>query len=164
MVGKNYIAPWQGGFGTTLSWKGFSLNAQFSWVADRWMFNNDRFFEESNGLYTVYNQSRRLLYDRWKKPGDVTDIPRYGITPQMDSRFLEDASFLRLKNLTLGYAVPQNWLEKTHFFDSARIYVQGQNLLTFTKFSGIDPESSSNIYAAQYPMSRQFTLGIELSF
>lgn len=164
MVGKNYIAPWQGGFGTTLSWEGFSLNAQFSWVADRWMFNNDRFFEESNGLYTVYNQSRRLLYDRWKKPGDVTDIPRYGITPQMDSRFLEDASFLRLKNLTLGYAVPQNWLEKTHFFDSARIYVQGQNLLTFTKFSGIDPESSSNIYAAQYPMSRQFTLGIELSF
>lgn len=164
MVGKNYIAPWQGGFGTTLSWKGFSLNAQFSWVADRWMYNNDRFFEESNGLYTVYNQSRRLLYDRWKKPGDVTDIPRYGITPQMDSRFLEDASFLRLKNLTLGYAVPQNWLEKTHFFDSARIYVQGQNLLTFTKFSGIDPESSSNIYAAQYPMSRQFTLGIELSF
>jgi TonB-linked SusC/RagA family outer membrane protein len=164
MVGKNYIAPWQGGFGTTLSWKGFSLSAQFSWVADRWMFNNDRFFEESNGLYTVYNQSRRLLYDRWKKPGDVTDIPRYGITPQMDSRFLEDASFLRLKNLTLGYAVPQNWLEKTHFFDSARIYVQGQNLLTFTKFSGIDPESSSNIYAAQYPMSRQFTLGIELSF
>lgn len=164
MVGKNYIAPWQGGFGTTLSWKGFSLNAQFSWVADRWMFNNDRFFEESNGLYTVYNQSRRLLYDRWKKPGDVTDIPRYGITPQMDSRFLEDASFLRLKNLTLGYAVPQNWLEKTHFFDSARIYVQGQNLLTFTRFSGIDPESSSNIYAAQYPMSRQFTLGIELSF
>lgn len=164
MVGKNYIAPWQGGFGTTLSWKGFSLNAQFSWVADRWMFNNDRFFEESNGLYTVYNQSRRLLYDRWKKPGDVTDIPRYGITPQMDSRFLEDASFLRLKNLTLGYAVPQKWLEKTHFFDSARIYVQGQNLLTFTKFSGIDPESSSNIYAAQYPMSRQFTLGIELSF
>ena len=164
MIGKNYIAPWQGGFGTTLSWKGWSLNAQFSWVADRWMFNNDRFFEESNGLYTVYNQSKRLLYDRWKKPGDVTDIPRYGITPQMDSRFLEDASFLRLKNLTLGYAVPQNWLEKTRFFSNVRIYVQGQNLLTFTKFSGIDPESSSNVYAAQYPMSRQFTFGIEMSF
>ena len=42
------------------------------------MFNNDRFFEESNGLYTGYNQSKRLLYDRWKKPGDVTDIPRWG--------------------------------------------------------------------------------------
>ena len=72
MVGKNYLAPWQGGFGTTLTWKGISVNAQFSWVADRWMFNNDRFFEESNGLYTGFNQSKRLLYDRWKKPGDVT--------------------------------------------------------------------------------------------
>lgn len=86
MVGKNYLAPWQGGFGTTLTWKGISVNAQFSWVADRWMFNNDRFFEESNGLYTGFNQSKRLLYDRWKKPGDVTDIPRWGVTPQMDSR------------------------------------------------------------------------------
>lgn len=93
MLNKNYIAPWQGGFGTTLSWKGLSLNAHFSWVADRWMFNNDRFFEESNGLYTAYNQSKRMLYDRWKQPGDITDIPRYGVTPQMDSRFLEDASF-----------------------------------------------------------------------
>lgn len=164
MIGKNYIAPWQGGFGTSLSWKGWMLNAQFSWVADRWMFNNDRFFEESNGLYSVYNQSKRLLYDRWKNPGDVTDIPRYGVTPQMDSRFLEDASFLRLKNLTLSYSFPQSWLEKTRFFSSARIYIQGQNLLTFTKFSGIDPESSSNVYKAQYPMSRQYTVGLELSF
>ena len=164
MIGKSHIAPWQGGFGTTLSWKGLMLNAQFSWVADRWMFNNDRFFEESNGLYSVYNQSKRLLYDRWKEPGDVTDIPRYGVTPQMDSRFLEDASFLRLKNVMLSYSFPKKWLDKTHFFSSARLYVQGQNLLTFTKFSGIDPESSSNVYKAQYPMSRQYTLGVELSF
>ena len=64
MVGKNYLAPWQGGFGTTLTWKGISVNAQFSWVADRWMFNNDRNFEERNGLYTGYTQSTRLLYDR----------------------------------------------------------------------------------------------------
>ena len=164
LVGKNYMAPWQGGFGTSLTWKGLSISAQFSWVADRWMFNNDRFFEESNGLYTVYNQSRRLLYDRWKKPGDVTDIPRYGITPQMDSRFLEDASFLRLKNVTISYNFPQKWLEKTKFLTGTRIYAQGQNLLTFTKFSGIDPESSSNVYAAQYPMSKQYTFGLELAF
>lgn len=164
MVGKNYMAPWQGGFGTTLSWKGISLNAQFSWVADRWMFNNDRFFEESNGLYTAYNQSNRLLYDRWKKPGDKTDIPRYGVTPQMDSRFLEDASFLRLKNLMLSYSFPQSLLKKTHFFSTARVFAQGQNLLTFTKFTGLDPESSSNIYKAQYPMTRQFTFGLEVTF
>ena len=164
MIGKSYIAPWQGGFGTSLSWRGLSLSAQFSWVADRWMFNNDRFFEESNGLYSTYNQSRRLLYDRWKQPGDVTDIPRYGITPQMDSRFLEDASFLRLKNLMLGYTLPSKALKKTKFFTSARIYVQAQNLLTFTAFTGIDPEGSNNVYQAQYPMSRQYSLGIDLTF
>ena len=65
LIGKSYIAPWQGGFGTALSWKGLSLSAQFSWVADRWMSNNDRYFDESNGRFASYNQSRRLL-DRWK--------------------------------------------------------------------------------------------------
>lgn len=163
-MGKTYHAPWQGGFGTTLSWKGLSLAAQFSWVADRWMVNNDRFFEESNGLFTTYNQSKRLLYERWKKPGDVTDIPRHGVTPQLDSRFLEDASFLRLKNLMISYVFPQKWLRKTNFLNTARIYAQGQNLLTFTSFSGMDPESDSNVYKAQYPMSRQFTFGLEISF
>ena len=164
MTGNTFDAPWQGGFGTSLAWKGFSLAAQFSWVADRWMFNNDRYFEESNGLYAAYNQSKRLLYDRWKQPGDITDIPRHGVTPQFDDRFLENASFLRLKNVTLAYAFPQRLLSKTNFFSSARIYLQGQNLLTFTGFTGLDPESSSNVYKAQYPMSRQFTLGVEVSF
>ena len=164
MTGKSYVAPWQGGFGTALSWKGLSLSAQFSWVADRWMFNNDRFFEESNGLYSAYNQSKRMLYDRWQKPGDITDIPRYGVTPQFDDRFLENASFLRLKNVSLSYILPQQLMRKTNFFNSARVYVQGQNLLTFTGFSGLDPESTANVYKAQYPMSRQFTFGVELSF
>ena len=164
MLGKTHEAPWQGGFGTTLSWKGFSLSAQFTWVADRWMLNNDRVFQESNGLFSAYNQSKRMLYDRWKKPGDVTDIPRYGVTPQLDSRFLEDASFLRLKNLMLSYTFPQKWLKRTSFLNSARIYAQGQNLLTFTNFTGMDPESTSNVYKAQYPMSRQFTFGLEVSF
>ena len=164
MIGKSYIAPWQGGFGTTLSWKGLSLSAQFAWVADRWMFNNDRFFEESNGLYSSYNQSRRLLYDRWKEAGDVTDIPRYGVTPQMDSRFLENASFLRLKNLMLSYSLPTSLLKKSHFFTAIRVYLQAQNLFTITPFSGIDPESSSNVYKAQYPMSKQYSVGIDLTF
>lgn len=164
MTGKTFDSPWAGGFGTTLTWKGLSLSALFSWMANRYVMNNDRFFEESNGLYSSYNQSKRLLYDRWKKPGDVTDIPRYGVTAQLDDRFLENSSFLRLKNLTLAYSVPQLWLKKTNFFTSARVYLQGQNLLTWTGFTGLDPEVSSNIYRAQYPASRQFTLGIEVSF
>lgn len=164
MTGKTFDSPWAGGFGTSLAWKGLSLSAQFSWMADRWVMNNDRFFEESNGLYSSYNQSKRLLYDRWKKPGDVTDIPRYGVVAQLDDRFLENASFLRLKNLTLAYVLPQAWLKKSNFFSSARVYLQGQNLLTFTGFQGLDPEVASNIYRAQYPASRQFTLGVEVSF
>ncbi len=164
MTGKTFDSPWAGGFGTSLAWKGLSLSAQFSWMANRWVMNNDRFFEESNGLYSSYNQSKRLLYDRWKKPGDVTDIPRYGVVAQLDDRFLENASFLRLKNLTLAYVLPQAWLKKSNFFSSARVYLQGQNLLTFTGFQGLDPEVASNIYRAQYPASRQFTLGVEVSF
>ena len=163
LVGKNYHAPWQGGFGTNLSWKGLTLSAQFSWVADRWMINNDRYFDESNGRFATYNQSRRLL-NRWKNPGDITDIPRHGEYTEFDSRLLEDASFMRLKNLMLGYALPSDLLKKTGFIRGLRVYAQAQNLFTFTKFSGLDPEGTSNLYAAQYPMSRQFTFGLDLMF
>ncbi len=164
MTGKAYESPWAGGFGTTLMWKGLSLSAQFSWMAKRYVMNNDRFFEESNGIYSTYNQSKRLLYDRWKKPGDITDIPRYDVVAKLDDRFLENTSFLRLKNLTLAYSLPQSLLRKANFFSTARVYFQGQNLLTWTGFTGLDPEVASNIYRAQYPASRQFTLGVEVSF
>ena len=163
MIGKTYHAPWQGGFGTALSWKGLSLSAQFSWVGDRWMLNNDRYFDESNGRFMTYNQSSRLL-KRWKQPGDVTDIPRHGVYTEFDSRLLEDASFLRLKNLMLSYSLPKNVLKKTGFIRGLRVYAQGQNLLTFTNFSGLDPEGTTNLYAAQYPMSRQYTFGLDLMF
>ena len=163
MTGKSQFAPWEGGFGTSFSWKGLALSAQFSWVADRWMINNDRYFNESNGRFQSYNQSRRLL-DRWKKPGDVTDIPRHGVYTEFDSRLLEDASFMRLKNLMLSYAFPKDLLRKSRCIEGLRIYVQAQNLLTFTGFSGLDPESSSNIYIAQYPAARQFTFGLDLTF
>ncbi len=152
LLGKSCNAPWQGGFGTVFSWKGLSLSAQFSWVAGRYMVNNDRYFDESNGRFATYNQSRRLL-ERWKEPGDVTDIPRHGVFTEFDSRLLEDASFLRLKNLMLSYTFPK-----------VRIYAQAQNLFTVTRFSGLDPEGVANIYAAQYPMSRQFTFGLDLMF
>ena len=152
LLGKSCNAPWQGGFGTVFSWKGLSVSAQFSFVAGRYMVNNDRYFDESNGRFATYNQSRRLL-ERWKQPGDITDIPRHGVFTEFDSRLLEDASFLRLKNLMVSYTFPK-----------VRIYLQGQNLFTVTGFSGLDPEGVANIYAAQYPMSRQFTFGLDLMF
>ena len=163
LIGKSYIAPWQGGFGTSLSWKGLSLSAQFSYVLDRWMINNDRYFDESNGRFASYNQSSRLL-DRWKEPGDITDIPRHGVYTEFDSRLLENASFLRLKNLMLSYSMPRELLKKSGFIQGVRLYVQGQNLWTLTGFSGLDPESSSNVYQAQYPMSKQYTFGLDITF
>ena len=163
LIGKGYHAPWQGGFGTSLSWKGLSLSAQFSWVANRWMINNDRYFDESNGRFMTYNQSNRLL-NRWKQPGDITDIPRHGEYTEFDSRLLEDASFLRLKNVMISYSLPSGILSKVGFIRGLRVYAQGQNLLTFTNFSGLDPEGTANVYAAQYPMSRQFTFGLDLMF
>lgn len=163
LIGKSYIAPWQGGFGTSLSWKGLSLSAQFSYVLDRWMINNDRYFDESNGRFASYNQSSRLL-DRWKEPGDITDIPRHGVYTEFDSRLLENASFLRLKNLMLSYSMPRELLRKSGFIQGVRLYVQGQNLWTLTGFSGLDPESSSNVYQAQYPMSKQYTFGLDITF
>lgn len=164
LLGQSYMAPWMGGFGTTAAWKGFTLDVQFSWVANRWMLNNDRWFDESNGLYSSsYNQST-ALNRRWKKPGDVTDIPRYGVSPEMDSHLMEDASFIRLKNVMLSYRLPDNLLKRTKVIENIRVFAQAQNLFTFTSFKGMDPESSANVYQATYPMSRQFTFGVEVGF
>ncbi len=164
LMGKSCNAPWQGGFGTTLSWKGIMVSAQFSWVADRYMMNNDRFFSENGAAYSNYNMSRKLLYDRWKNPGDVAVLPRFDVPMQFDDRLLEDASFLRLKNLSVSYELPKKLLQATKVIDRVRVFAQGQNLFTWTKFQGMDPESTSNYYQAAYPMSRQFSVGLEVGF
>lgn len=163
MTGKSFDSPWVGGFGTSLMWKGLSLSAQFSWMAKRYVMNNDRFFEKQRTIQCLQS-IEKIIVRSLEKPGDITDIPRYGVTAQLDDRFLENSSFLRLKNLTLAYAFPQSLLKKTNFFTSARVYLQGQNLLTWTGFTGLDPEVATNVYRAQYPASRQFTLGIDVSF
>lgn len=164
LVGKNSIAPWQGGFSTMFSWKGLSVSAQFSWVKDRWVMNNDRYFDESNGMFINQNQSKKLLYDRWKKPGDIASVPRHGVVMEFDDRLLEDASFLRLKNLNISYSFDRKLLQKTRIIENLRVFAQAQNLFTFTKFQGMDPESTGNMYQAQYPMSRQFSIGLEVGF
>ena len=164
MTGKSHDPAWWGGFGLDFGWKGLQLSAQFSWMAERWIVNNDRYFDENSAVAQGYNKSRRLLYDRWKQPGDVTDIPKYGEVLQFDDRLLEDASFLRLKNLSLSYSLPKDIIKKSRFFTGLRIYLQAQNLWTITDFSGFDPEVSSNMYQATYPATRQFTFGVEVSF
>lgn len=164
ITGQSYIAPWSGGFSTALSYKGFNFSAQFSWMGERYVNNVDRYFAESNGRNPQLNQYKALLYDRWKEPGDITNIPRHGVYTQYDDRLLENVAFLRLKNVSLSYNFPRKWMEATRFVESMKIFGQAQNLLTFTKFKGLDPEIAGTTYVGHYPLSRQFTLGLEVNF
>lgn len=165
-LGKSYYAPWNGGFTSTFSYKGLSLSAFFNWVSGKYIMNNNRFFIENTGLDYVqaYNQSKKMLR-RWKQPGDVTDIPRANQTTQINSdQWIDDASFLRLKNVTLSYNLPQAWLKYTKVLRNVRVYAQGQNLITWTKFEGFDPEDDANLTLGRYPTSRQFTFGLDVTF
>lgn len=158
-----WIPPYTGGFGSTLRYKGFDFSAFFSYAAKGYRVNNLEFFVESpNFLAQGINQARSLNF--WKKPGDVaaTQSPLY--QNQFTSKLIQDASFLRLRNVTLSYTMPQSVLEKLKHFSSIRVYVLGQNLLTWTKWKGLDPEDDNNISLSEYPNPRAITAGIDISF
>ena len=115
---------------------------------------------------SVVNMSKRML-NMWMEPGDVTDIPRADVTrdPLLSTDyFLENAAFLRLKNLTISYDLPQNWVKKTKILGGVRVFATGKNLFTVTDFSGVDPEVDSNVAMGNYPNSRQYTFGLEVKF
>ena len=163
-VGKSYYPNMNGGFGFTASWKGLSLNADFAFVLNKYMLNMDYQFSTNNAnAKQGFNQSRDM-FKMWKKPGDITDIPSLATENVIDSRILQNASFLRLKNLTLSYSLPQQWMQTTRFFDSVRIYATARNLFTATKYKGGDPEMDGNIALGFYPSTRQYMLGVEVSF
>ena len=82
---------------------------------------------------------------------------------ETSSRFVEDASYFRLKNLQIGYTIPKQYAEKAHI-QRARVFVSGSNLLTFTKYSGFDPEVGSGVDYGNYPQSRTWTFGVNLNF
>lgn len=162
LTGKSQFEPWGGGFGTDLRWKWFALHVDFMWAAQKYMVNNDRYFIENNNNATSWNQMTSML-DVWTTPGQVTDIPKPGEEIQFDTRFLEDASFLRLKNLTFQYTMPKNLVKKAGLSNVAFRFT-GRNLLTATKYTGFDPEPGSNIVAFWYPNTRQYEFGVEVSF
>lgn len=163
MLDKPWIAPFTGGFGLTAGWKGIRLSADFVWNADKYLINNALIFLENTSYAGVFNRSKRLAR-MWRKPGDKTDVPKYGYDTQYDSSIVENASFLRLKNLTLSYDFPEALIEKTGFLKGVRLYVTSRNLLTFTSYSGYDPEVDSNLSLGEYPNSREFVGGVQFSF
>ena len=162
MTGKSQYAPWTGGFGTNARYKGIGLQVDFTWAAKKYMTNNDAFFLYNAAQGNGQNQAVGML-DVWTKPGDVTMYPNASESIEFDTRLIEDASFLRLKNVTLTYQLPKTALNALRL-DNVVFHFTGRNLLTFTKFNGYDPEPQTNVYKFAYPNTRQYELGVEVAF
>ena len=156
-------APFFGGFGTSLNFKGFEVSSFFSFVTGNKLFNNDRANIE-NPLYLYDNLAVDLL-NEWRTPGQITDIP----SPEAPfesgtTHFVEDGDFLRLRNLTVSYALNSE-LVNSIGLNGIRVFAQGQNLVTWTKFRGFDPEvSDGSLVGAQYPALRTITFGLNVGF
>jgi hypothetical protein len=130
-----------------------------------------RIFMDDGG-YSYDNKSTVIL-NRWQKPGDITDVPRMSYdgtsgARMMSSRMIEDGSFVRLGEVTLGYRLPSRVAQSAHLSD-ARLFVSGRNLKTWTKYMGYNPDvnsagSLSNVVMGvdyyAYPLARTFSVGI----
>lgn len=162
-TGKNRYAPWIGGFGTNFTWKGFSVIADFAWAADKWMMQNDDYFIQNANFATTWNQRVEML-NIWTTPGQVTDIPAYGYEIQFDDKMIQNASFLRMKTLTVQYDLPKKWLAPTRYIKGVKVFGIARNLFTITSFEGYDPEPDINLVQFNYPNTRQFMFGAELTF
>ena len=163
---------WIAGLTNTLSFKGFSLDFTFmgEWGAS--IYNSGGRFQSANGNFED-NQTKDQL-NRWQNPGDITDVPQarlFGFNGYAHStRWLEKADFIRLRNLTFSYTLPQNLLSRFGV-SSTRFYVTGINLLTFTDYTGYDPEAradSGNFDNGQAfyssPPARTISFGLNLNF
>lgn len=162
-TGKQQFAPWAGGFSTHFDWKGFSVNADFSFMLGKYIIDNDRYFVENPNFVGQLNQTVEME-NMWTTPGQVTNIAAVNSPRYFDTHLLENASFLRLKNLTVSYNLPQSFLRKTGFIRGLRVFAVGRNLLTATKYQGADPEVDSNLQLGKYPNTRQFSFGAEFTF
>lgn len=165
-------APWVGGISTNLSYKGFDFGAQFTFFLNRVQYNNDK-VNLTDPTYAYDNMHVDVLKE-WRNPGDITNTPRPGAAAttlgpanpfqRQTTRFLEDASFWRLRNVTLGYTFKSTTLSKVGI-RAAKVFIQGQNLLTFTSFQSFDPETTgTQLVGAQYPALKQTTIGVNIGF
>jgi len=129
-----------GGLGSTFSYKALSLDLLFSYSYGNDIFNSTRIYTET---VSQSNQTTAILR-RWQKPGDITDVPKASVYNQRtSSRFVEDGSFLRLKNITLSFEMPLKYIQHIGV-KRLQLFVAGKNLVTFTRYSGMDPEVNYN--------------------
>ena len=174
LSGKSPLAKQFGGFNTTFSYKGIDLNADFAFKIGNYIYNQVAADLLSDGANVNSNQRKDAL-DYWKRVGD-NKLPRLNANSNKTSdRFLQDGSYLRFRTLSLGYTLPKDAVKGV----GARIFVQAQNLYTWTKFEG-DPEVSigsgesqleagqefvsGEVYLYSYPTLRSFSLGLDLTF
>lgn len=161
--------PFNGGFGLNAGYRAFTLQMAFSFSAGKYMINGDRYYTE-NPIATTFhsdNNQSKTIFDNWKKPGDIARFPSYqhgDLFTQYDSRLIEDASFIRMKDITISYAVPEETIKQIGFFKQIRFFGTGRNLLTFTKYTGLDPEFDVDISSGANPSTKQYTFGIEVQF
>ncbi len=158
-------APWKGGFGTRVAYKGFDLDVLFSWQEGSTKVDNMEYFLENpvGFLSGGYNQSADLKF--WQQPGDVVSIPSPLYATAFSSKIIHDASFVRLRDVTLGYRVPKSILAGRKFISDARFFVQGSNLFIWTKWKGLDPEAGAvNINLSEFPNPRTITFGLDVTF
>jgi TonB-linked SusC/RagA family outer membrane protein len=165
-----------GGFSNTFSFKGISLDVFFQYQFGNEAFNQDLYNLDASG--SGYDNQRTTQLDRWQQPGDVTNVPMAtvngvigGVSQNFgfvgSDRYQSDGSYIRLKSVTLSYDLPNNILSKVGL-RSVRVYGQAFNLLTWTKYDGIDPEVVGNNNAngvssyGTYPLGRQMSVGLNI--
>lgn len=157
------------GLTNTLTWKGLSLSFLITGSVGNDIYNASRV--ELVSMNNGYNQITDVLR-RWRSPGDVTDMPKAGGTDNLkvSSRFVEDGSYVKLKNITLSYDIRHHALKKAHI-SSIRPYITCGNVLTLTKYSGYDPEVSEYTAATKmgvdwgsYPNVKTFIFGLNVEF
>ena len=156
-----------GGITSLINYKALTLNALFSYSYGGKVYNSAGFITDSDGAFANVNQSRKQL-DRWQQPGDVSPNPRRvsggnNNSNAASTRYLEDGSYLRLRTVNLAYNLPSKFTDQIGL-SSIRMYVQGQNLLTWTEAT-YDPEQVFQGTAFfVYPNSRTYSFGVDVQF
>jgi TonB-linked SusC/RagA family outer membrane protein len=155
-----YLPSFVGGATLDLTWKGFFASALFHTAQGIQRFNNESFFYETTNSNVQFNKRVDML-NSWTKPGDITDYQRINSQRQFSSKDIEDASFVRFRNLQVGYTFRP---PSTKIVNNVRLWGQAQNIYTWTKWQGFDPEESNNIANYEFPNPRTYTLGLDINF
>ncbi len=156
--------PWLTyGLNFSAEWKGIDLQVFFQGVYGNEIYNALRLRTEGTGNEATLSTSMRNVWTRSNPDGSIPNPFGNPINSDTNSRFIESGAYLRLKNVQLGYTLPQRWTQKIKM-SRCRIYLSGNNLFTATKYSGYDPEVGGGVDYGNYPQSRTFMLGLNINF